>query len=246
MDGIDRGDAFGHALLDWVRGGTDPEVHEREDGYLEVGAGPELYVAPFEDWPAPEQRAMARVRGRALDVGCGSGRVALHLQNLGIDAVAADASPLAVRAARAKGVRRTRVASVQSLGASVGSFDTVLLMGNNAGIFGSPQRLRSTLGQWARRMHGGARVIAESTSPYGGGVPVLDPAYRRLNRTRGKMAGQLRLRVRYRQVASAWFSWLFVSERELRSLVEGTGWAWSEVLTGEPEEAFVAVLDKRC
>ena len=245
MAAIERGDAFGHALWDWVRGGTDPEVHEREDGYLEVGAGPELYVAPFPDWPAPEQRAMSRVRGRALDVGCGAGRVALHLQNLGFDTVAVDASPLAVRAAKAKGVRRTRIATVRSLGATVGSYDTVLLMGNNTGIFGSPERLRSTLGLWARRMPSGARLIAESTSPYGGAVPVLDPAYRRLNRTRGRMAGQLRLRVRYRQVASAWFSWLFLSDGELRSLVEGTGWACSEVLSGEPEEAFVAVLEKR-
>lgn len=230
--------------MDWVRGGTDPEVHEREDGYLEVGAGPELYVAPFEDWPAPEQRAMARVRGRALDVGCGAGRVALHLQNIGLDTVAVDASPLAVGAARSLGVTQTRIASVRTLADTIGSFDTVLLMGNNAGMFGSPQRVRSTLAQWARHMDSGARVIAESTSPYGGGVPVLDTAYRRLNRKRGRMAGQLRLRVRYRQLASAWFSWLFLSDRELRSLVDGTGWACSEVLTGEPEEAFVAVLER--
>jgi SAM-dependent methyltransferase len=231
--------------VDWVHGGTDPEVHEREDGYLEVGAGPELYVAGFEDWPAPEQRAMSKVRGRALDVGCGAGRVALHLQETGVDVVAVDASALAVRAARAKGVRHVRMASVQSLGATVGAFDTVLLMGNNTGMLGTPPRLRSTLGRWARRMAPGARIIAESTSPYGGGVPVLDSAYRRRNRQRGRMPGQLRLRVRYRQLASPWLSWLFLSDRELTSLVEGTGWCCTEVVGGEPEEAFVAVLERR-
>jgi SAM-dependent methyltransferase len=241
---IEPSDAFGRALLDWVGGAVDPEVHEREDGYVEAGAGPEHYLAAYDRWPDCERRAMGYVRGRTLDLGCGAGRVALHLQGDGIDVVGVDSSPLAVRAARAMGVRHLKLAAAQSLTPEVHSFDTVLLLGNNAGIFGSPRRLRSVLASWARQMGSDGRVLAGSTSPYGGEAPVLDAGYRRANRNSGRMAGELRMRIRYRQLATPWFWWLFVSEREMRALVDGTGWRCTDVLAGTPPEPFVAVLEK--
>ena len=186
---------------------------------------------------------MADVRGRTLDVGCGGGRVALHLQSQGTSVSAADSSPLAVRAARARGVRNVRLATVQELGGSVGDFDTLLLFGNNAGIFGGPERLRAVLRHWGRAMGPGARILAESTSPYGGGVPVLDAGYRRANRHKGRMAGQLRLRVRYRRYATPWFSWLFLSPAELRSVVDDTPWRVLRVHSGAVDDPFVAVLE---
>jgi len=237
-------DAFGRALLDWVEGGTEPEVHEREDGWIEVGAGPELYLAPYEQWPVAERRAMRLVRGRSVDVGCGAGRVALHLQEEGADVVATDASPLAVRAARRRGVRRVHGVSVDELGDQLARFDTVLLMGNNTGIFGTPRRLRAALSVWSLQLGAGARILAESASPSGGGVPTLDPAYRRANRRRGRMPGQLRLRTRYHGAATPWFWWLYVSPAELRALVKGTGWQVTTVLSAAADEPFVALLEK--
>lgn len=237
-------DAFGRALLDWVHGGGEPEVHEREDGWVEVGAGPDVYLAPHRDWPVTERRAMRLVRGRALDVGCGAGRVALHLQDKGVDVVGADASPLAVRAARRRGLRRVQQLSVEELGPQLPGFDTVLLMGNNTGIFGTPARLRAGLTAWARHLGPEARILAESASPSGGGVPTLDPSYRGANRRRGRMPGQLRLRTRYHRAATPWFWWLYVSPAELRGLLQGTGWRMSTVLVSAVDEPFVALLEK--
>jgi SAM-dependent methyltransferase len=237
-------DAFGRALLDWVEGGTEPEVHEREDGWIEVGAGPELYLAAYEQWPVTERRAMRLVRGRAVDVGCGAGRVALHLQEEGVDVVATDASPLAVRAARRRGVRRVHCLSAEELDGQLQRFDTVLLMGNNTGIFGTPSRLRTCLSIWSLRLGPEARILAESASPSGGGVPTLDPAYRRANRRRGRMPGQLRLRTRYHGAATPWFWWLYVSPAELRGVVKGTGWRVATVLSSTADEPFVALLVK--
>jgi SAM-dependent methyltransferase len=96
-------DVFGRALMDWARGGTAPEILERDDGYTDLSAGHELYVAGFEDWPLSERQAIRYVRGRVVDVGCGAGRVSSYLQQRGFDVVGLDASPLAVRAARLRG-----------------------------------------------------------------------------------------------------------------------------------------------
>jgi SAM-dependent methyltransferase len=240
---MERTDAFGRALLDWVRGGTDPEVLERDDGFIEIGAGPDVYLASFEDWPVPERQALRYVRGRVVDIGCGAGRVALHLQERGFDVTGIDTSLLAVRASRARGVRRVWRLPIDHLNSGVGSFDTLVLLGNNVGIFGSPQQLRALMTEWSHRTSDRARILAESTNPYHD-APLLDPGYRRRNRERARLAGQVRLRVRYRDWATPFFEWLFVSPTEMRRLLRGTGWHVRRILGSTKSGPYVAILEK--
>jgi SAM-dependent methyltransferase len=240
----DRSDAFGRALLDWVRGGSEPEVYERDDGFIDVGAGPELFLADSRGWPAPERQAMRFVRGGVIDVGCGGGRVALHLQERGHGVVALDASPLAVKATRLRGVEETWCMSIDALTEHIGALDTVVLFGNNFGILGTPERSRKVLTAWAKRMPSGARILAESTSPYSGGAPGIDRRYYQRNRAHGRLPGQARLRVRYRDWATPWFWWFFASPREMAQIVRGTGWHQSRVLASSPQDPYVAVLEK--
>jgi len=239
-----RDDAFGRALVDWARGGADPEIYERDDGFVDIGAGHELYLAEFPQWPSSERQAMRYVRGQVIDVGCGAGRVALYLQERGFDVVGLDASPLAARTSRLRGVKETWCAPIERLTRSIGSFDTIVLFGNNFGIFGSPDRLRRVLSAWAARTAPDARILAESTNPYCGGAPALDRSYYLRNRERGLMPGQCRLRVRYRTWATPWFSWLFVSRNEMRSLLRGTGWHQHRILGATPSDPYVAILEK--
>lgn len=238
-----RADAFGRALLDWTRGGTDLEMYEREDGFIEAGPGPELYLAEHRHWPAAERRAVRHARGRVLDVGCGAGRVALHLQQRGLDVVAADASPLAVQAARRHGVTRIWCATVAEAARRIAEFDTVVLFGNNFGIFGTPERVRRGLERWAKRAAPGTRILAESTDP-AGYAPAFDAAYRRRNVERHRMPGQARLRVRYHDLATPWFSWLFVSPADMERLVSGTGWAVTRTIVDDPAAPYVGVLER--
>lgn len=240
----DGPDVFGRALLDWSQGGTDPEIIERDDGFWEFGAGYELYQAPFRHWLAAERASVRYVRGRVIDVGCGAGRVPLYLQQRGFDVVGLDSSALAIRAARRRGVTQAWRLSVDDVAAHIESFDTIVLFGNNFGIFGTPERLRRVLSDWARRTPAGARILAGSANPYCGGAPALTRSYYFQNRNAGRMPGQLRLRVRYRRSVSPWFDWLFVSRREMRAVLEGTGWHQSRILGGPPSEPYVAVLEK--
>jgi SAM-dependent methyltransferase len=235
-------DPFGMALLDWVQGGSDLEILERDDGFVDAGAGPEVYLAPFREWPEVERRAMRFVRGRVLDVGCGAGRVGLHLQDRGFDVTGIDHSPLAVRACRARGVRSVRLMSIDDLAAHIVGFDTLVLFGNNFGMFGTPPRLRRLLKAWAARAPIGARIAAESTNPYLR-VPEVHRSYHRANRERGRLPGQARLRVRYRAAASPWFDWLFVSAAEMRRLLRGTGWRIRAILDDRPSPMYVAILE---
>jgi SAM-dependent methyltransferase len=240
----DRTDAFGRALGDWARGKTDPETFERDDGYTETGVGHELYVADFSAWLSAERRSVRYIRGRVVDVGCAAGRVPLYLQERGHDVVGLDSSPLAVRTAAARGVKETWCMSAEELTTDIGAFDTIVMFGNNFGIFGTPQRTRRVLTAWARRTPPGARILAQSTNPYCGGAPALTRSYYFRNRRRGLMPGQLRLRIRYRATVGPWFSWLFVSRAEMDMLLRGTGWRQSRIVGGRPSEPYVAILEK--
>jgi SAM-dependent methyltransferase len=236
-------DAFGSALLDWVHGGTEPEIIERDDGVIEIGAGPEVYLMDFDEWPIAEQESFQYVRGRVADVGCGGGRAALHLQERGCDVVGIDSSLLAIKAARIHGVRRTQVNAVDTLVKTIRDYDTIILFGNNLGVFGTPQRAKRILTTWAKKLPSGARVLIESTNPLSSGVPVIDRTYCRRNREKGRSLGQCRLRVWYDRSPSEWFSWFFASQSELKTIMRGTGWTLRTILVGSSDEPYVAVYE---
>src|SRR2546423_9891421 len=150
-------DAFGQMLLD----GTGPEIIERDDGFLD--AGKMAYFAPVALWPAVERRALRWVRGRVLDVGVGAGRAALELQRRGRSVVGIDVSSGAVEVARGRGVRDVRLLAFEEVDDSVGRFDTIVMFGNNFGLFGSPSKARRLL----RRLRPLAdRIVAGSNDPY--------------------------------------------------------------------------------
>jgi SAM-dependent methyltransferase len=226
-------DAFGEMLL----AGADREIIERDDGFVDVLEA-QLYLAPVRHWAAVERRALRFVRGRVLDVGVGAGRVALELQTRGREVVAIDVSPGAVEVSRKRGVRDVRLLALEDVDASLGHFDTVVMYGNNFGLFASPAKAQRLL----RRLRPMAdRIVASSNDPYGTEDPA-HLAYQAQNRERGRMSGQLRLRVRYRDFVGPWFEYLIVSPDEMADIVDGTGWRISRLVQTEGSP-YVAVLD---
>jgi SAM-dependent methyltransferase len=220
-----------------------PETIQRDDGYVEEGAGPDAYIAAPSAWPSAERSALLHVRGRVADLGCGAGRVSVVLQERGDEVVGFDESPLAVRAASIFGVHDARCCSASDFHREIGSFDTIILFGNNFGIFGTPERARSTLTRWARKAAPGTRLLAESTSAYGGGAPIIDRGYYQRNKELGLSPGHTRLRIRYHDVTGPWTNWLFVSRAEMQRIVRGTGWRVDRVFGPGSAEPFVALLE---
>jgi SAM-dependent methyltransferase len=238
-------DVFGHALFEWVAGATSPEVLERDDGFTQVGAGPDVYLSGFKGWPDAERKSVRHLRGRVLDVGCGAGRVALELQQRGIDTVGLDSSPLAVKAAKLRGVAEVWSTPLEDLGERIQSFDSLVLFGNNFGIFQTPTRARQQLRRLAKVTHPGARIFVESTDAYFGGAPAFDRSYYHRNKANGRPPGQVMLRYRYGHLVGPWFRWIFVSRSELRALLVGTGWHIERLLVTRLSEPYVAILVKR-
>ena len=236
-------DGYG-ALLRAVHRG-DPrtaEIVERDDGFIETTLGPRLYFAPFRRWPAHQRKALRFVRGRVLDVGAGAGRVALELQERGHEVVAIDVSPGAIEVCERRGVRDARAMRFQDVDESLGPIDTVVMYGNNFGLFGSKTQARRMLRRLHRLTTPDARIVAETRDTFSTDRPE-HLAYHERNRKRGRMPGQLRIRVRFGLAATPWFDYLIVSPDELRELIDGSGWEIARLIDGEAG-MYAAVLEK--
>jgi SAM-dependent methyltransferase len=224
----EREDAYGAAIRDHYAGEETYEIIERDDGWIGLSAGAAHYFSAYDEWSDRTRAAVERVEGRVLDVGCGAGRHALHLQERGHDVVGIDISPGAVEVSRDRGAdaRALDVADVRDLD---DEFDTVVMFGNNFGLVGTRATAPEILGGLAAVTTDDARLLAETRDPYVTDDP-NHTAYHELNRERGRLGGALRIRTRYERRASPWFDYLMVAPDEMRELLEPTAWALAEVL----------------
>jgi SAM-dependent methyltransferase len=218
------------------------EIVERDDGFISASIfGPHAYLAPFRRWPAHHRQGMRYVRGRVLDLGAGGGRVALRLQERGHDVVAVDVSPGAIEVCRRRGVRDARVVSIEDVDESLGSFDTIVMYGNNFGLFASRAKAKRLLRRFARLTSERGRIVAETRDVSRGDDPA-HVRYRKRNVARGRLPGQIRIRVRYRDLATPWFDYLMVGRGELRDILDGTGWMLERTI--DSDDTYIAVIDK--
>lgn len=233
-------DAFGAWLLSCFRGATSPEIVERSDGYIDAYTGD--YFAPYARWPVHQRRAIKYARGRILDIGAGAGRVALYLQRKGCKVLATDISPLAIRVCKLRGVKNARVIPITGLSPRLGNFETIIMYGNNFGLFGSFERARLLLRRFHAMTSPDARLIVESNDVY----KTRNPdhlAYQRYNRLSRRMSGQISLRIRYKKIRTPWIDYLMVSREEMQTILKGTGWK-VEKFFGSKGPMYAAVIKK--
>jgi len=231
------GDVFGEMIRDAyaVRTGVGPrplaggrvprpviEVIERDDGLIN-GAPADHYLGEPSEWQPHDHRALRLCRGHVLDIGCGAGRTSIELQRRGLAVTGLDTSPGAIEIARKRGLRDTVLNTIDEYARASARYDTFLLLGNNLGLFESRERAPVLLSAMAALANPGARIVAQGTDPYGTTDPV-HTAYHERNRARGRLGGQLRLRLRYRLLATEWFDYLQCSPDEFAGLVAGSGW----------------------
>ncbi len=115
----------------------------------------------------------------------------------------------------------------------------------NFGLFGSLERARWLLRRFHRMTSGRGRIIAETAAPFGtyvAGDP-LDLAYEERNKALGRMRGQIRQRIRYRDLKGPWSDYLYVSRDEMREIVDGIGWVEREPVDSDGDP-FYGIIEK--
>lgn len=240
---IDKKDACGQEVWAYFNGKESYEVVEREDGFIGLSSGANAYFAEFKDWPKQQKRGIKFAKGRVLDVGTGAGRVAIYLQKIGHKVTAIDKSPLAIKVCEKRGIKDARVLPIEKIvGFKPKTFDSIVMFGNNFGLFGNPKKAKSLLKRFHQITTPDALIIAESNDPYKTDDPI-HLSYHKFNRNCGRMAGQLKIRIRFRNYIGNWFDYLLVSKEEMKDILKGTGWKVRKFVDSE-KFMYIAIIKK--
>jgi SAM-dependent methyltransferase len=215
-----------------MKPGVINPIIERDDGFIQDDFDAARYFTTPDQWGDLDLWVADAVSGRVLDIGAGGGRAAVTLQERGCDVVALDVSPACIEICRERGVHATFCGTIEEFaGTQPAPFDAFVLLGNGLGLLRSAEYAPQLLELLASMANPGAVIAGGCLDPYRS----TDPehlAYHERNRAGGRMAGQIRIRIRYRAVATPWWEYLFMSIDELRSLVEGTLWETEDIKDG--------------
>jgi SAM-dependent methyltransferase len=229
-------------MLDYLRDGSGYEIVEHEGGDFSVGASPQLYFSDHDSWRQTERDALALATGRVLDVGCGAGRFMLWLRERGHDVVGSDNSPGAIEVCRRRGLDDVHVLSIGRVSRSrLGAFDTILLLGGNMALLGQKPQARRNLERLRRVASPGGRLLGANRD-WTKSTDAETRAKVAANQAGGRFSGEHRSRIRYKKLATPFFTSSRMSVDELRELAAGTGWTLGEVID-HGEGIYVAVLD---
>ena len=119
-------DVFGKALIEHFNGGSPYCTIRREDGFSEK-VDISSYFVEYSKWDNFEKEVLKYAYGRVLDIGAGTGKHSLYLQNKGFEVYAIDISPLTVAIMKQRGVRNAQVMDLMELKFPENYFDAITL-----------------------------------------------------------------------------------------------------------------------
>jgi hypothetical protein len=139
-------------------------------------------------------------------------------------------------------LQNAEVMAIDEMDFNPNSFDTILMLGNNFGLFGSFTNAQRLLRHLHTITSDAARIVADTRDVYNTDNPD-HIAYQTYNRQRGRMGGQVAIRIRYRTYASPYFDVLMVSKDEMVTILDGTGWMIKETVDSEGS-SYLAIIEK--
>ncbi len=221
-------DLFGQAILDYQTNNS-PEDLLTETSISEADEMSVAYLfRSFEQMPHLEQIALERAKGKILDVGCGAGSHSLYLQNKGLDVTAIDISANAINACQLRGLKNTRMQNVLALQNE--TFDTILLLMNGTGIFGTLaalpayfQHLKSLLNPNGQILLDSSDLIYMYDENEDGSYSIPAEGY----------YGEISFTVSYKGQTDPPFPWLYLDYNTLQRAAQANGLQCEQIAEGE-------------
>jgi SAM-dependent methyltransferase len=188
--------------------------------------------------PELERIALDHCFGRVLEIGAGAGSHALALQERGLSVTALDTSSGAVEVMRKRGVRR--VLSRDWVDYRGRSYDTVLSLMNGAGLAGDLAGLPLLLKRmWGWLKPGGQCLLDSADVLY---LFTDQPGVQYFDLSK-HYYGEAVYRMKYQNLRSQAFGWLFVDFERLAGAARRQGFQ-ADCLYRDSEDAYLARLTK--
>lgn len=154
-------DAYGEALQDYYFDRFVPPLLLNTSYGVKEKMPPEVFFRDKDGFSDLEEYALSLVEGKVLDIGAGAGAFSLALQERGLHVVANEISPLACQVMKQRGVKNISEKPIQE--EIEGTYNTMLLMMNGLGLFGTLDGLKQGLKQIKSLLADGGKILADSS-----------------------------------------------------------------------------------
>ena len=230
-------DLFGQAILDYQTQNA-PEDLITETNISEADEMSVAYLfRTYQEMPKIEKKALKLAKGKILDVGCGAGSHSLYLQQKGFEVTAIDISAKAIQACQLRGVKDARVQHLLELENE--QFDTILLLMNGTGIFGTLaetskylQKLKSLLTPNGQILIDSSDIIYMFDQDEDGAYMVPATGY----------YGELTFNVSYKGQTEDTFPWLYLDYNTLQNAAHANGLQCKLLLEGNHFDYLARLL----
>ena len=211
-------DLFGKAILDFQTNNS-PEDLVTETNISEADEMRVEYLfRDFKGMPKLEKKALQLSKGKILDVGCGAGSHSLSLQEKGFDVTSIDISPNAIKACELRGLKNARVQNVLDLENE--KFDTILLLMNGTGIFGTLSETSKYLQKLKSLLTANGQILIDSSDIIYMFDEDEDGSY--LIPANGYY-GELTFTITYKNETEETFPWLYLDYNTLQNAAHANG-----------------------
>ncbi len=226
-------DLFGKAILDFQTNNSPEDLITETSISEEDEMSVEYLFRSYDKMPKLEQKALQLAKGKILDVGCGAGSHSLYLQiEKKFDVRSIDISKNAVEACQLRGLKNVQVQNILEIDSDnpENKFDTILLLMNGTGIFGTLkettnflQKLRSLLNPNGQILIDSSDIIYMFDNDEEGGKWIPSNGY----------YGELTFNIRYKNEIEDQFSWLYLDYNTLQNAAFANGLQSELILEGE-------------
>lgn len=221
-------DLFGKAILDYQTN-NEPQDLITETNISEADEMSVAYLfRSYKEMPKLEQKALQLCKGKILDVGCGAGSHSLHLQEKGFDVTSIDISQNAIEACQLRGLKNARVQNLLDIQNE--TFDTILLLMNGTGIFGTLaqtslylQKLKSLLNPNGQILIDSSDIIYMFDEEEDGSKWIPANGY----------YGELTFTISYKNQTEEPFPWLYLDYNTLQNAAIANGLNCELITEGE-------------
>lgn len=222
-------DLFGKAILDYQTNNSPQNIITETTISEEDEMSIAYLFRSFDEMPAIEQKALELAKGKILDVGCGAGSHSLYLQNKKqLDITAIDISANAIKTCKLRGIQKTFAQDILTVENE--KFDSILLLMNGTGIFGTLENTPKFLQKLKSLLNPGGQILIDSSDiiymfdeDEDGAFEVPANGY----------YGELEFTISYKGETEDSFPWLYLDYNTLQNAALDNGLQCELILEGE-------------
>lgn len=216
-------DAMGAAIIDFWQKKVQENKLEVFCSIAEVEIFPIDYLfRTYTQMPHIEQKALQMSYGHILDIGAAAGCHSLYLQQQNKSVTACDISSFCVQVMQEQGIQNILQADVWQL-PNTQQYDTILLLMNGIGLAENLQKLPTFLNNLKNILSQNGQILFTSTD--------IRYMYEKVNKNKIPYYGEVSYQMRYGNVVSHFFDWLYLDIQTAKKIGSQLGWKTELVAT---------------